>query len=49
MEVLSISIVGVISAGFSLYKKIKEKGKYIELIENAKKELITSCTEVKRK
>ena len=31
-----------------LYKKFTEKGKYIQLIENAKKELITSCAKVKK-
>ena len=45
---IGLFIGGLIHGGFFLYKKITEKGKYIQVIENAKKELITSCEEIKK-
>ena len=44
---IGAGIAGLVHLGFSLYKKYKEKDKYIELIENAKKELKTTCSEIK--
>ncbi len=44
---VGVVVAGLIHLGFHLFKKAKEKGKYIGLIENAKKELKTSCSDVK--
>ena len=44
-----LGLVGLIHGGFCLYKKITEKKKYIELVENAKKELMASCPNYKDK
>ena len=43
-----LGIAGVIHGGFFLYKKLTEKSKYIEFVEQTKKELITSCSYVKK-
>ena len=40
-------VEGLVHLGFHFFKKGKEKSKYIGLIENAKKELKTSCSDVK--
>jgi len=44
---VGVVVAGLIHLGFKFYKKSKEKSKYIGLIENAKKELKTSCSDVK--
>ena len=44
---IGAGVAGLVHLGFSLYKKYTEKDKYIELIENAKKELKNSCSEIK--
>ncbi len=44
-----VGLAGLIHGGFCLYKKITEKKKYIELVENAKKELMASCPNYKDK
>ena len=44
---VGVVVAGLIHLGFKIFKKSKEKGKYIGLIENAKKELKTSCSDVK--
>ena len=46
---LGIAIPLTIKGGFSLYKKLVEKKKYIELIQNAKKELEKSLQEYEKK
>ena len=45
---IAASIGGLIHGGFSLYKKLTEKEKYIESIENEKISLKNSCSEVKK-
>ena len=44
---IGIGVAGLVHLGFSLYKKYKEKGKYIKLIEDSKKELKASYSELK--
>lgn len=46
---IGIGVAGLIHAGFSLYKKFTAKEKYIRLVEDSKKELQNSCSDVKRK
>jgi hypothetical protein len=44
-----LGLAGLVHGGFYLYKKFTEKDRYIELIENEKKELKSSCSNCKTK
>ena len=46
---IALGVAGLIHTGFSLYKNITAKGKYIELIEKQKEELKNSSSDIKKK